>query len=274
MSQMEFHKKKKAPSRGKGFYVALALCILSVGAVSWLTFGTRPSPTPAPQADPDSALSPEKSPAPSASESTASSEEKEPEKASAPEKKEEAAPSASKETGSIPKETPSSTGKETTAPSTPTAAQPQEKVQETAATPTSFIVPVAGKVIKEYSPNTSLYSLTFGDWRTHQGVDLAATKGSNVKSVADGTVSSVYVDDLLGTVVAVKYGDLEVSYCGMSVTPTVKVGEEVKQGQVLGALGEIPCECVEESHLHLEVKKDGSYVDPMETLGKGSSANR
>ena len=269
MSQMEFHKHKKRPLRGKGFYIALALCILSVGAVSWLTFGTRPKVQTTPKPESDAVISSE-DPS-SKTESDASKTENDP---SSAEKSELPAETVSETVAEPKQENVSSVTEPAESIAPPSEEPPAEEVKETAATPTSFIVPVAGEVLKEYSPQASLYSLTFGDWRTHSGVDLKATKGSNVKSVAAGQVSEVYTDDLLGTVVAVKYGDLEVLYCGMSATPVVKPGEAVKQGQVLGSLGEIPGECVEEAHLHLEVKQKGETVDPLVALGKKSAESQ
>ena len=33
-------------------------------------------------------------------------------------------------------------------------------------------------------------------------------------------------------------------------------------GQKLGTVGTVGCECAEESHIHVEVKQDESYLDP------------
>ena len=52
----------------------------------------------------------------------------------------------------------------------------------------TFVWPVAGEVIKPHSPDTLLYSATMGDWRTHEGVDIAARLGTRVLSCANGTV--------------------------------------------------------------------------------------
>ena len=49
--------------------------------------------------------------------------------------------------------------------------------------------------------------------------------------------------------------------CGVA-SPAVKEGETVSAGQTLGKVGSVSCECAEESHIHLEVKQDDSYLDP------------
>jgi len=46
----------------------------------------------------------------------------------------------------------------------------------------------------------------------------------------------------------------------------VKEGETVSAGQTLGKVGSVSCECAEESHIHLEVKQDDSYLDPAKLM--------
>ena len=53
--------------------------------------------------------------------------------------------------------------------------------------------------------------------------------------------------------------------CGVD-SPAVKEGETVSAGQTLGKVGSVSCECAEESHIHLEVKQDDSYLDPAKLM--------
>lgn len=53
--------------------------------------------------------------------------------------------------------------------------------------------------------------------------------------------------------------------CGVA-SPAVKEGETVSAGQTLGKVGSVSCECAEESHIHLEVKQDDSYLDPAKLM--------
>jgi len=132
----------------------------------------------------------------------------------------------------------------------------------------SFLMPVPGKVTKPFGD--SLFSLTFGDWRAHSGVDLAANKGSTVMSVGEGTVTKCFADDMLGYVVVAQYDDLEVWYCGLGNNPSVKTGEAVRAGQTIGVISDVPSETAEESHLHLEVHKNGQPVEPLAAIGQES----
>ena len=57
-------------------------------------------------------------------------------------------------------------------------------------------------------------------------------------------------------------------YCGLGEDLKVKAGQQVKQGDVLGAAGNSSVlEASEEPHLHLGMKRDGKWIDPAEVLG-------
>ena len=112
------------------------------------------------------------------------------------------------------------------------------------------------------------YDETLGDWRTHSGVDIAASVGTNVLAISAGTVQGVYDDDLMGTCVVVDHGDgLTSIYCNLSAKPTVSEGDTVSTGTVLGVVGETAiAESSRPSHLHLEMAQDGKAVDPVSYL--------
>ena len=139
---------------------------------------------------------------------------------------------------------------------------------QTPAAPTVFTWPVKGEVIADYSLEVLAYDETMGDWRTHSGVDIAASVGTNVLAISAGTVQGVYDDDLMGTCVVVDHGDgLTSTYCNLSAKPTVSEGDTVSTGTVLGVVGETAiAESSRPSHLHLEMAQDGKAVDPVSYL--------
>lgn len=67
-----------------------------------------------------------------------------------------------------------------------------------------------------------------------------------------------------------RHADGHVSiYCGLNEVIFVDEGEEVSQGYVIGTVGtEMPLESAQESHLHLEIVKDGVRVDPLSVIGQ------
>ena len=108
--------------------------------------------------------------------------------------------------------------------------------------------------------NKLVYNDTLKQWRTHNGVDFEAAAGSDVLSVADGTVKSVENTILEGVVVTVEHAEGYVTiYKGLE-TAAVEAGETVMAGAKLGSIGNMMCEKHMGAHLHLEMKKDGKYV--------------
>lgn len=165
-------------------------------------------------------------------------------------------------------------------PETDTATVPAETPEEIAATgsvsvstpstPTSFVLPVGenGAVTQPFSCGELVKSKTLGEWRTHDGIDFAAGEGDNVVSIADGLVESVTNDARWGNTIVVGYGDYTAYYYGLGDQVSVQAGDSVTAGQPLGQVGNSSLvEASEAPHLHLGIKKDGSWIDPALLLG-------
>lgn len=132
----------------------------------------------------------------------------------------------------------------------------------------TYIRPTGGAVTKDYSMSGLVYSKTMGDWRVHNGLDIAANKGEVVKSAAEGTVAGITNDPMYGTTVVVNQNDgLMVYYRGLAKDTAVRQGENISAGATIGTVGEIPCENDDGVHLHIEVMSEGKHLNPAETLG-------
>ena len=132
----------------------------------------------------------------------------------------------------------------------------------------SYVRPSGGAVIKPCSIKELAYSRTMKDWRTHNGLDIAAEKGEIVKSVAEGKVSDIMHDSLYGTTIVVNQNDgLMVYYRGLNKDTAVREGENIAAGATIGTVGEIPCEAADGTHLHIEVMRENKYLDPADILG-------
>ena len=131
-----------------------------------------------------------------------------------------------------------------------------------------FTWPVSGTIIADYSVETLAYSQTMGDWRTHDGLDLAASLGTKVMATAAGTVSAVYQDDYMGTVVEIDHGNGLISrYANLAEVPAVKVGDGVKTGTVIGSVGATAAvESGLPAHLHFAMYQNGNPLDPRDRL--------
>ena len=130
-----------------------------------------------------------------------------------------------------------------------------------------YMAPIGNGVTKAYSNGELVYSETMNDWRVHNGTDFKAEKGDPVKAITDGIVLDVYEDSLMGVIVEVNHGNgVIVKYCGLSKNPPVKKDTSLTMGQTIGTVGEIPVESVEQYHLHLEVTIGKKQIDPASIL--------
>ncbi len=125
-----------------------------------------------------------------------------------------------------------------------------------------FVFPVSNRVLLPFSEDL-LYSETLGEWNTHNGVDFAAENGQTVKAPADGKIKRIYQDGLWGDIIEIEHGGNVMSRCCGVKAQGVKEGDQVKAGDTIGTVGEIPAEIVSKPHVHLEVLANNKYVDPL-----------
>lgn len=72
----------------------------------------------------------------------------------------------------------------------------------------------------------------------HRGLDLAASAGTPIKSLTAGIVKEVLINNKTGGNLArIQSGSDLLSYAHMLKAPSVKVGQHVKEGQVIGYVG-------------------------------------
>ena len=152
----------------------------------------------------------------------------------------------------------------------PASSEPDEPETPTLEYPEYFYTPVNGKIGKEYSDSTPVFSVTMGDWRVHSGTDFTAETGERVISVAAGIVTDVRYDEAWGWIVDVDHGGgLEASYRNLNDDVQVEAGDVLKAGQLIGGVGAGGYEeCGDGSHLHLEMKLGGQFVDPVAIMNK------
>lgn len=130
----------------------------------------------------------------------------------------------------------------------------------------SFILPVDGSIIKDFNDTALQYSKTYGDMRLHTGIDITCDIGSNIKAMGSGTVTAVEEVVALGKTVTVDHGGITVKYCGFD-SISVFAGDPLNEGDILGTAGTVPSECADQSHIHIEVIKDGKHISPLKALG-------
>src|SRR5699024_5051625 len=89
-----------------------------------------------------------------------------------------------------------SSGSVSASGSQPPQSTPAAPTEPPASPAPAFVPPVSGQTLAGFSGDELVYSETLGDWRTHNGIDLAADAGDEVRCARAGTVSAVYEDGL------------------------------------------------------------------------------
>ena len=138
--------------------------------------------------------------------------------------------------------------------------------------PPEYHLPVSGEVITAHSLTELVFSPTMQDYRTHNGVDIAAEAGKTVVCYTDGTVSAVYNDTFYGTVVEVTHqNNVTTVYANLDelLAEGIETGASVEAGQAIGSVGNTAIiESATQPHLHFEVKVGSKSVDPQIYLDK------
>lgn len=127
-----------------------------------------------------------------------------------------------------------------------------------------FITPIKGEILRDFSPDSLVYSNTLEEWVTHNGIDIKADKTSVVVASCDGKVSSITNDPRYGLTVIIEHKNgFQTIYRNLLTAEFVVEGEEVSQGQTIGTVGNTAAfEIADDDHLHFEMLENGEYVDP------------
>lgn len=102
----------------------------------------------------------------------------------------------------------------------------------------------------------------------NSGIDYIKGDSFDVISILDGTVISVSNNELLGNTIEIQHDKNFISVYQSLGTVTVKEGDFVTQGQVLGKTGSCKINNELGKHLHFELFKEGQVVNPEEYYNK------
>ncbi len=130
--------------------------------------------------------------------------------------------------------------------------------------------PTVGEMVKGHSHDTPVFSDTLDEWRVHTGIDISAEDGAEVVAAADGMVSAIYDDPMLGRTVEVTHTqNIKTVYSNLTVEDAafISVGDYVERGDRIGTVGDTSIsELADESHLHFEVKLADQAVNPLDYM--------
>lgn len=127
-----------------------------------------------------------------------------------------------------------------------------------------FSAPLKGEIQKMYSTDKVIYSKTLEQWKTHDGIDISADEGTEVKSIEKGIVDSVQNDSFYGTTIQIEHkSGYRSVYCNLDENVYVTVGESVVKGQKIGKVGNTSIgEYLDSPHLHFMLYLNEENIDP------------
>lgn len=128
---------------------------------------------------------------------------------------------------------------------------------------TPSIWPIKGWITSGFGKRAS--PLT-GEPGRHMGVDIANEVNTPIRATADGIVTYSGWESGYGRLVAIEHGYGFSTRYGHCARIDVKVGDEVKRGQIIAYVGSTGRSTG--SHVHYEVRIHGMPVDPEKYLPK------
>ena len=127
------------------------------------------------------------------------------------------------------------------------------------------IWPVNGRLMGGYGVRSDPFS---GEGSMHPGIDISAPMGTPVHAAADGIVMHAGWNGGYGRCVIIDHGNnYQTWYAHLSRMDVIE-GEEIRQGEVLGAVGTTGRSTG--SHLHYEVRIGSTPVNPYRFLARAS----
>ena len=94
------------------------------------------------------------------------------------------------------------------------------------------------------------------------GILYSSDKEFNIISSLDGKVSNVKEDEILGNIIEIEHSNNIVTIYQSVKNVNVKVGDIVKQGDLIALSGSNKLENEKENCLHFEVYQNGALINP------------
>ena len=123
--------------------------------------------------------------------------------------------------------------------------------------------PVHGSILRDYNMDQTVYYATLDQYKLSPSIVVGAEEGAPVTCSVKGKVYSVEEDPQTGTTLTMELGDGYQAVYGQLKDLTVKEGDIVEKGTVIGYIN-APTRYYssEGSNLYFAMKKDGQVTDP------------
>ena len=122
----------------------------------------------------------------------------------------------------------------------------------------SAIQPVLGRLTSKFGMR--LHPI-HKEWRSHDGIDIAAPKGTDIQNVMDGKVVFAGIKGGYGKTVIVEHESGRESIYAHCDQIFVQAGDVLKAGEKIAEVGTTGLSTG--NHLHFEMRENGKPIDPL-----------
>lgn len=124
--------------------------------------------------------------------------------------------------------------------------------------------PVIGNVIMNYSMDERIYFATLNEYNYYPAVAISAEEGAPVSAAAIGKVTKTGINEEIGQYVIMDLGDGYEATYGQLTELTVKQGDKVSKGQIIGYVA-APTKyySIEGTNLYFKLEQNGTSVNPV-----------
>ena len=122
------------------------------------------------------------------------------------------------------------------------------------------VTPVQGSITSRFGAISSIRS------GAHTGTDICCPIGTQIKAVADGTVTFAEKSGAYGNLIKISHGNGIETWYAHCKELYATVGQQVNAGDVVAAVGMTGN--TTGPHLHLEIRVDGTAINPQQYLYK------
>lgn len=130
-----------------------------------------------------------------------------------------------------------------------------------------LVWPIVGDVLINYSMDKTIYFPTLQQYKYNPAIVIAASQGASISAAANGRVTSVGYDPVIGNMVVMDLGNgYELTY-GQLENITVSEGSYVNVGDGIGTVAS-PTKyySLEGTNVYFKLTKNGEPVNPMSRL--------
>lgn len=131
-------------------------------------------------------------------------------------------------------------------------------------------MPIASRLSSGFGWRSNPFTGRGSEW--HSGLDFPAPIGSPVRATADGVVEFAERRSGYGLAVSVRHGDGYSTVFGHLSAATVRAGQKVTRGTIVGRVGNEGRSTG--PHVHYEVRRHGKAIDPRRVRAQSAPAAR